>query len=26
LIAVALILVGMLLGATAATYWMTHFA
>ncbi len=25
-IAVALILVGMLLGATAATYWMTHFA
>jgi DNA-binding winged helix-turn-helix (wHTH) protein len=25
-IAVALILVGMLLGATAATYWITHFA
>jgi DNA-binding winged helix-turn-helix (wHTH) protein len=26
MIAVALILVGMLLGATAATYWITHFA
>ena len=25
-VAVALILVGMLLGATAATYWITHFA
>jgi hypothetical protein len=26
MIAVALILVGLLLGATAATYWITHFA
>ena len=26
MVAVALILVGMLLGATAATYWITHFA
>ena len=26
MVAVALVLVGMLLGATAATYWITHFA